>query len=399
MIRRGVWHQLGFNTQIVVKDFLQAGVGVGVIVSPKDLAHDKAIEHATQYRSDGANVLLDPQFYVPEYSAGKVGTYPTAAFRQSITSLGAVTERDLDGLARALEDENRKFGTTAVIAPALPYEAARPDIVALNSKLFRAAKRAGDAIGVPTYGTVAISQTLSNMELVEKALSSATAEEADGWYSTFEFKEERLPTDVDDVFRFANASLTLACTGAPVLHAFAGPLSILSFGSGATGAAVSFWQNSWGFNRERWKDNDDQQGGGGNAPPRFFSSPLWGTIVYPDESALIDRELRREIMQGTPFSGPTERDLSWDKWQSYRHLLLCVSNGVTEIAAAATAKAAMEMAAARLERAVDLNRQIERKVALRDNTSKYQPAWLEAARRMLADKASDYDYFEMTRPR
>jgi hypothetical protein len=269
-----------------------------VIVSPKDLAHDKAIEHATQYRADGADLLLDPQFYVPESTAGKIGTYPTAAFRQSITTLGAVTERDLDGLARALEDENRKFNTSAVIAPALPYEAARPDIVALNSKLFRAAKKAGNAIGVPTYGTVAISQTLSNMELVEKALSGATAEEADGWYSTFEFKEERLPTDVDDVFRFANASLTLACTGAPVLHAFAGPLSILSFGSGATGTAVSFWKNLWGFNRERWKESADQQGGGGNAPPRYFSVPLWGTIVYPDETLLIDRELRREIMQG-----------------------------------------------------------------------------------------------------
>jgi hypothetical protein len=396
-MRRGVWHQLGFNTQIVVKDFLQAGVGVGVIVSPKDLAHDKAIEHATQYRADGADVLLDPQFYVPEFTAGKIGTYPTAAFRQSITTLGAVTERDLDGLARALEDENRKFNTSAVIAPALPYEAARPDIVALNSKLFRAAKKAGNAIGVPTYGTVAISQTLSNMELVEKALSGATAEEADGWYSTFEFKEERLPTDVDDVFRFANASLTLACTGVPVLHAFAGPLSILSFGSGATGTAISFWQNLWGFNRERWKESADQQGGGGNAPPRYFSVPLWGTIVYPDETLLIDRELRREIMQATSFSGPTERDLAWDKWESYRHLLLCVANNVTDIASAATAKAAMEMAAARLERAVALHRTIERKVELRDNTSKYQPAWLEVARRMLAEKAQDYDYFEMTR--
>jgi hypothetical protein len=394
-MRRGVWHQLGFNTQIVVKDFLQAGVGV--IVSPKDLAHDKAIEHASQYKSDGADVLLDPQFYVPEYSAGKVGTYPTAAFRQSITTLGAVTERDLDGLARALEDENRKFGTSAVIAPALPYEAARPDIVALNSKLFRAAKKAGEAIGVPTYGTVAISQTLSNMELVEKTLSGATAEEADGWYSTFEFKEERLPTDADDVFRFANASLTLACTGAPVLHAFAGPLSLLSFGSGATGTAVSFWQNLWGFNRERWKESADQQGGGGNAPPRYFSAPLWGTIVYPDETLLVDRELRREIMQATSFSGPTERDLAWDKWESYRHLLLCVANNVTDIAAAATAKAAMEMAAARLEGAVNLHRRIERNVALRDNTSKYQPVWLEVARRMLAEKAQDYEYFELVR--
>ncbi|BBO14783.1 hypothetical protein [Bradyrhizobium sp. TM102] len=40
----------------------------------------------------------------------------------------------------------------------------------------------------------------------------------------------------------------------------------------------------------------------------------------------------------------------------------------------------------------------ERKVALRDGTSKYQSAWLEAARKMLAEKSADYDHFEMTRP-
>jgi hypothetical protein len=71
---------------------------------------------------------------------------------------------------------------------------------------------------------------------------------------------------------------------------------------------------------------------------------------------------------------------------------------VTEIASAATAKAAMEMAVTRLERAVDLHRRIERRVALRDNTSKYQPVWLDAARKMLAEQGADYEYFEMTRP-
>jgi hypothetical protein len=75
-----------------------------------------------------------------------------------------------------------------------------------------------------------------------------------------------------------------------------------------------------------------------------------------------------------------------------------VANNVTDIASAATAKVAMEMAVARLERAIALHRTIERKIELRDNTSKYQPIWLEAARKMLAEKEQDYEYFEMTRP-
>jgi hypothetical protein len=98
------------------------------------------------------------------------------------------------------------------------------------------------------------------------------------------------------------------------------------------------------------------------------------------------------------YSGPTERDLAWDKWESYRHLLLCVANNVSDIASAATAKAAMEFGGHSAGKSGQPPSEDRAQVALRDNTSKYQPVWLEAARKMLAEKEQDYEYFEMTRP-
>ena len=80
-------------------------------------------------------------------------------------------------------------------------------------------------------------------------------------------------------------------------------MGLLSFGFGSTGAAVGHSQNLWKFSRDRWEP-PVEQGGGGNAPPRFFSSALWGTIVYPDETALLSNELRAQILTPSQFCGP-----------------------------------------------------------------------------------------------
>lgn len=62
-MKRGVWHQFGDRSQKLALEQLEQGVGVGVVISPRDLAQNKAIEYAPQYRAAGGDVLYDPQFY------------------------------------------------------------------------------------------------------------------------------------------------------------------------------------------------------------------------------------------------------------------------------------------------------------------------------------------------
>src|SRR5262245_1997893 len=118
---RGVWHQCGYNTQKVVLEFLKAKIGVGAIISPKDLGLSKAREYADQYRDLNAGVLLDPQFYEPEYNARNLATYPISEFRKSIRGLGTLPADATAALIKAIAAENESLRTTAVIAPAVPY--------------------------------------------------------------------------------------------------------------------------------------------------------------------------------------------------------------------------------------------------------------------------------------
>ncbi len=67
-MQRGIWHQFGDKSQRLVLEQLQHHNGVGVILSPRDLSYDHAIEYAGKYRASNAEVLIDFQFYIPHFS-------------------------------------------------------------------------------------------------------------------------------------------------------------------------------------------------------------------------------------------------------------------------------------------------------------------------------------------
>ena len=60
-MRRGAWHQLGWQHQKMVVEQLKNNAGVGVILSPRDLSFSKAQEYVPQYKAEGASVVCDPQ--------------------------------------------------------------------------------------------------------------------------------------------------------------------------------------------------------------------------------------------------------------------------------------------------------------------------------------------------
>ena len=158
-MRRGAWHQFGDRSQRLVLEQLQGGVGVGAIISARDLAMNNAADYAQQYRTLGAGVLIDHQFYVPDFSNAKLASYPTNQFRDSISGLNQVNSQQLAGLAQAIDSIHTSIPADGIIAPAAVYEAGRPDIVDLNARLFETAKAVGDARGFPTYATVVLGRS------------------------------------------------------------------------------------------------------------------------------------------------------------------------------------------------------------------------------------------------
>ena len=397
-MKRGAWHQCGDKSQKLVVEQLKAGHGVGVILSPRDLTRDLAINYAAQYADLQAPVLIDPQFYVPDFTNENLDTYALSQFRTSLASLGQITDVELSALAAELETLGSELKVSGVIAPAAMYEAGRPDIADLNGRLFAASKSAGDALGVPTLASVTLARSVTSSDsTVADAVDAATALNADGWYYAFEFEEERIPSSREAVRRCCDAGLSLALTGRPLLHAYAGPMGLLSYGFGATAIGIGHSQNLWKFTRQRWEPPAGQ-GGGGDAPARFFSKALWGTVVYPDETHVMGVALRSQVLTATSFcdavmaTPPT----FWPRWEAGKHLVCALAETSTELAALATARASADAARQRLAGAVALYGQIRQiGLQLKDNSDVYQENWRLAISDVLSNRSADYDYLEL----
>jgi len=397
-MRRGPWHQFGDRSQKLAREQLHHGAGVGTIVSPRDLSFDRAIEYATDYHGLGADVLLDPQFYYPEFMNSRLETYPISEHRHNLTTLAQASDRELAELATKLAHTNAQVHTDAVIAPAVVYEAGRQDIVQLNERLFYAARTAAHELDLPVLATVMLGRSTTTSDTpLREALSNATSLGADGWYFGFQFDNERLPTSIDDIVRCGQAILALACTGKPVLHAYAGPLGLLSFGMGATGAGIGHFQNLWQFSPTRWQQSTGQ-GGGGDAPPRFFSTSLWGTIIYPDELAQLPQDLANQIVTPSPFSGPVGnlRGLPWSRWDANKHLVFSICHTLARIASDPRPQGCAQAAADVLANAIDLHRNVKAQgIDLADDTDSYQSNWLQAIDALISRNSDDYDYLGM----
>ena len=397
-MKRGAWHQCGDRSQKLVVEQLTAGHGVGVILSPRDLTSDMAVKYAEQYTDLGAAVLIDPQFYVPDFSNDYLDTYGLSKFRTSLSTLRQITDGELSDLAGELETLGSALRVSSMIAPAAMYEAGRTDIVELNARLFGSAKKAGDVLGVPTFASVTLAQSVTNSDsTVAAAVDAATAINADGWYYAFEFREERIPSGRDAVQRCCDAGLSLAMTDRPVLHAYAGPMCLLSYGFGATAVGVGHSQNLWKFTRQRWEPPSGQ-GGGGDAPPRFFSKALWGTVVYPDETHTMNAKLRAQVLTPTSFCEPVMAapPTAWPRWEAGKHLVCTLAETCDELAVLATARKSAQFAGERLAKAVGLYGEIRQTgIQLKDSADAYQKNWRLAIGDVLKKRAADFDYLEL----
>jgi hypothetical protein len=300
-------------------------------------------------------------------------------------------------LANDLRIINSNLHSTAIVSPALIYEAGRNDLIDLNASLFSISKSVGDDLGIPTYATVFLGKTVTVSDsTITTILSSITSLQCDGFYFGFEFNQPRIPSDYADVLRFGSSLITLACTGKPVLHSFAGPMSLLAPGFGTTGTAIGHSQNLWQFTRGRWEP--PSSGGGGDAPPRYFSKNLWGTFVYPDELFQLPLNVRNRLLSPTPFSTTLDGVSSqpWTRWDANKHLLNIIGNTIFEQMQSGSPEECANYAIDLLTQAIQLGDDIlASRLVLKDNTCCYQDNW----RRVLIDGLSifrsDYDYLSL----
>lgn len=398
-MKRGAWHQFGDRSQKLALEQLEHGAGVGVVISPRDLSYVKAQEYASLYAAAGADIVVDQQFHLPAATVGELDTYPIATSRQAVSQLANASDEDLVRVANALRKTNSALNATALLAPAVVYEAGRSDIIELNQRLFSTSKVVADDLGVPCYATVFLGLSVTTADNpTHVALSAATSLPADGWYFAFEFDAGRIPSSASHVARYLRSGLTLATTGLPVLHGFVGPLAPLALACGATGAAIGHNQNLWQFTRARWEPSVPG-GGGGDAPPRYFSNALWGTVIYEDEWALLTQALREEAHTPTPFSEPVRPSrpfLPWERWAANKHLVYAICKAIEEFAVETDAEIVLDAVDEHLSGSVALHQKIASlRIELRDDTASYQAPWRVALQSLKSNQADDFELLRL----
>ncbi len=398
-VRPGVWHQFGNRSQKLSREQLEAGIGVGTIVSPRDLSPEGAAKYAEQYRDLGAHVVLDPQFHSVEHSVGQLDKWSFDAVRQSVTAGQDLRADQVDRLATQLADVNARLGSAAVIAPSLVYQPGHPEVAALNEQLFRAARIAGDSLDKPVLGTIVVGQAaLATDAAFTRLLSSATARAADGWYYAAEFGPDRIPSDPDRLLRALKGCLKLTAAGKPVLFGFAGPTALLAVAAGAAGVGIGHAQNLWRF-EDRLAPREGS-GGGGNAPSRLFSRKLWSTIVYPDEVVLLPEHISTELVEESPFAAPLGvrppvPPLS--RWDAGKHLVWVIGDELQRQFEVRGARARAASIAATLGEALRLAQEIANAgVPIKDNTLAHQLPWKRVLDRLLEEGEPEFDVLELS---
>ena len=395
-MKRGAWHQFGDKSQKIALEQIQNGVGQGVIISVRDLKWNNALAYAQRYKALGVDVLIDQQFYKPDFINRNLQSYPIFQYRRAISQLAQISDIDSVNIANELRTYHTQIQADGLIAPAVTYEAGRSDITELNRRLFTISKEVGDEIGIPTYATVMLGRSVTSSNItVSRILSEVTSLDCDGWYFGFEFNDERIPSSSELILRCGAAGLTLACTGKPVLYSYAGPMALLALGFGATGVAVGHSQTLWHFNRRSFEQTT--RGGGGDAPPRFFSKNLWGTIVYPDETAQLSTDLRERVLYQSNYSIPTETRLDWSRWDANKHFINIICDTVTEIANQSNnPRENVQSAINILDNAIQLHQEIiEEGINLRDSSNNYQLNWKLAMENLLINNSTDYDLLDL----
>lgn len=405
MIRKGVWHQLGHQSQKFVDDFLQDGTGVGAIISPANLSQQKAEEYAVSFKTAKKSTLWDPQFYNLSFEGQFTETWDTWAIQSQLAKSKRINEESANALVQALTRINRLMTSDAVVAPAVMYEAGRKDIHEFNRDLFDAAKTAAEGLKKPVLASIPLTASVTNSDQeVSKALAFATSLKADGWYFLFEFEEEeKLPTDTARFSRFANACLTLAATNKPVIHGYSQFVGLPAIACGATAVGVGHWQTLWAFTRSHWPGPGKKPGGGNmnNIPSRFFSEPLWDLMIFPDDFGDLPTELREAVLlPNSAHATPAMRTpivAEWDLRESHLHMIHSLCGAMGSVLDLPSVIARSDDAINRLETAVGLWDTINKSgITLHRRPSDlYQRVWLNALREVRLSRTPDYEWLEL----
>lgn len=110
----------------------------------------------------------------------------------------------------------------------------------------------------------------------------------------------------------------------------------------------------------------------------------------------LPARIRTQIITPSPFSGPVTTNVSWNRWDSGKHLIYLLCQAFSQMAAENNPRKNAQTAIAKLAKAVELHAAIQKSnVFLADNTNVYQANWKAAMEDVLKDRNDDFEYLDL----
>jgi hypothetical protein len=252
-------HQQGYGMMALSNELLPAGVGSGVILSPRVSDPDQIARYAASIHECGGTVLFDPQFYVPHTSHQRILEFPywegldydTATFDQ-------VAARNF--CRRVVDYQTAVLHVDEVVLPGT-YTNVIDDRWLTCQRHF-AEEGLSQRDARPVYSTVAIGPDAIRSEahldaMVEETINSGV----DGVYLLLRAPGAFLVDDESYLYSALDGVLSLVESGKEVIVGYANQEALIFASVGAQTVASGNFRNVRSFNPEIFdaQEEDDRQ--------------------------------------------------------------------------------------------------------------------------------------------
>lgn len=244
--------QFGHGMMALSKTLVEEWGAGTVILSPRNVAEDRQITLADELRGAGADVLFDPQFYVPHQRHTKLRRYGywPGAYDRSMFWTGSGLSEMLDGLIEL----NAQLGAAAVILPGPYCETVDHDWLQIQGQIIAAA-REKDA-NARLYATLALSaEATRNNHQVHELLDDAAEWNVDGVYLCFQHPQTAYL--VEDAAWLANVldiAASFRLRGRYVILGYCNHQQLIAACAGVNEIAAGTWMNLRMYMPETFRD-------------------------------------------------------------------------------------------------------------------------------------------------
>ena len=252
--------QQGYGMMGLNKEFAEKNDGMSFILSPRSLQVGQNIakikEHADDLRDRGAQILFDPQFYLPRTNLEKILKFPY------FDDLDYATTDFLGDQAKkfgenAVKYQHEILNTSALIIPGIYTNSYSEDWSNLQDDLIEGALSTG--IQGPFFQKLSIGPDLVLSDDFDDLIGALVLSEADGFYVTLKKPSDDFMVINDNyMYKLLDAFLSIKLSGKKIILGYSNQQDLMFASVGVDAIASGNYQNVRFFNPEIFFDNGEE---------------------------------------------------------------------------------------------------------------------------------------------